>query len=198
MECGGDLLNLFYDDPEGEPDLSCVDEMEAPEFYTPLYTSDVAPRLLAIAVEDEKKLAGPGAWAGVSAVISLIAFVWLSVAPLGRRIDKRAPVGVSGARWLAWLAAAFATAAAATFGAAVAVTVDASEILVLFGLVPWAWFGAVAGVISGLFGIAALVITVRTRLDRTLPIGTLIGFLMTGAAAVGLSSFLLYWDLGPF
>ena len=31
-----------------------------------------------------------------------------------------------------------------------------------------------------------------------LPIGTVIGFLLTGLAAVGLSSFLLYWDLGPF
>lgn len=198
VECGGDLLNLFYDDPNAEPDLSCVDEMEAPEFYTPLYTSSIAPRLLLIAVEDKKKLAGPGAWIGISVVISLGAFIWLSIAPLGRRIDRRKPVHVAGARWSAWLAATFATVAAAIFGAAIAVTVDSSEILVLFGLVPWAWFGAVAGLISGLFGIAALVVTVRTRLARTLPIGTLVGFLMTAISAIGLSTFLLYWDLGPF
>ena len=198
VECGGDSLNLFFDDPSGEPDLSCVDEMEAPDFYVPLYTSDIAPRLLLIAVEDEKKLAGPGAWAGISLLISLIAFIWLSIAPLGRRIDKRQAVNVSGARWSAWLAATFATAAAAIIGAAIAVTFETSEILVLFGLAPWAWYGAVAGLIGGLFGIAVIFFTIRMRLKAALPVGTLVGFLMTGVAAVGLSTFLLYWDLGPF
>jgi pimeloyl-ACP methyl ester carboxylesterase len=198
VECGGDLLNLFFDDPSGEPDLSCVDEMEAPRFFVPLYTSNIAPRLLLLAVEDEKKLAGPGAWAGISIIISLIAFIWLSVAPLGRRIDKRQPVSVSAARWSAWLAATFATAAAAIFGAAIAVTVDTSEILVVFGLVPWARIGAVAGLLGGLFGIAAVAFIIRERRKEKLPIGTVVGFLLTGIAALGLSTFLLYWDLGPF
>ncbi|MGB5448784.1 MAG: hypothetical protein WBM80_07655, partial [Woeseiaceae bacterium] len=195
---GGDLLNLFFDAPRAEPDLSCVDEMEAPEFFVPLFTTSIAPRLLLLAVEDEKKLAGPAAWGGISAVVSLFAFVILSLAPIGRRIDKRQPVNVSGARWSAWLAATFAMVAIATLGAAFAVTADASEILVIFGLAPWAWYGALAGLTAGLFGIAALVFTIRTRLKEKLPIGTLVGFLMTGFAAVGLSTFLLYWDLTPF
>ena len=198
VECGGDLLNLFYDDPTAEPDLSCVDEMEAPEFFVPLYTTSIAPRLLLIAVEDEKKLAGPGAWGGLSAIISLIAFIVLSFAAIGRRIDRRQAVDVSGARWAAWLAATFTTVAIVIIGAAVAVTAEASELLPLFGLVPWAWYGAVAGFLGGLLGIAVVVMTVRTRLQKSLPIGTLVGFVMTGLAAVGLSSFLLYWDLGPF
>jgi RsiW-degrading membrane proteinase PrsW (M82 family) len=128
----------------------------------------------------------------------LIAFIWLSVAPLGRRIDKRQPVSVSAARWSAWLAATFATAAAAIFGAAIAVTVDTSEILVVFGLVPWARIGAVAGLLGGLFGIAAVAFIIRERRKEKLPIGTVVGFLLTGIAALGLSTFLLYWDLGPF
>ncbi len=198
VECGGDLLNLFFDDPNAEPDLSCLDEMEVPEFYVPLYTTGIASRLMLIAAEDEKKLAGPAAWGGLSVIISLIAFIVLSLAAIGRRIDKRQPVSVPGARWSAWLAATFATAAAVILGAAIGVTVDASEILVIFGLVPWARLGAIAGLLGGLFGIAAIVLTVRTRLQRTLPIGTLVGLLLTGIAAVGLSSFLLYWDLAPF
>jgi len=198
VECGGDLLNLFFDDPNAEPDLSCVDEMEAPEFYVPLYTTAIAPRLLLIAVEDEKKLVVPAAWVGISILISLIAFVWLSVAPLGRRIDKRQPVSVPRARWSAWLAATFATAAAAIIGAAIAVTVDTSEILPIFGFVPWAWWGALAGLFAGLSGIAVIAFTVRARMNGKLPIGTLVGFLMTGVAALGLSTFLLFWDLGPF
>ena len=198
VECAGDLLNKFYDDPNAEPDLSCVDEMEAPEFYQPLYTTGIATRLLLIAVEDKKKLAGPAAWGGISMIISVFAFLFLSLAPIGRRIDKRQPVNVAGARWSAWLAATFTTTAAVIFGVAIAVTIDASELLVIFGLVPWAWFGAFAGLLGGLFGVAVIVLTVRARLKGKLPIGTLVGFLMTGIAAVGLSSFLLYWDLGPF
>jgi len=198
VECGGDLLNLFFDDPSADPDLSCVDEVEPPEFYVPLYTTAVVPRLLLLAVEDEKKLAGPGAWGGLSVIISLIAFLWLSIAPLGRRIDQRQPVKVPGARLSAWLAATLATVAAVIIGAAFGITADASELLVVFGLVPWAWWGSFAGLFAGLAGIAAIVFTIRTRMQERLPIGTLVGFLLTGIAAVGLSSFLLYWDLGPF
>ena len=79
-----------------------------------------------------------------------------------------------------------------------AVTIDVSEILVIFGLVPWARFGALAGLLGGIFGIGAIVLTIRARLAGPLPVGTLIGFLMTGVAATGLSAFLLYWDLRPF
>ncbi|MGB5492427.1 MAG: alpha/beta fold hydrolase [Woeseiaceae bacterium] len=198
VECGGDLLNLFFDDPGAAPDLSCVDEMEAPDFYAPLYTTDIAPRLMLLAVEDKKKLAGPAIWGGLSVFVSLIAFIVLSIAPLGRRLDKRKAVDVSGARWSAWLAATFAIAAAAIIGVAFATTAEASEILVIFGLVPWAIYGALAGLLAGLFGIAAIVFTVRTRRVRALPIGTLTGFMLTGIAALGLCTFFLYWGLSPF
>ncbi len=198
VECGGDLLNLFYDNPTAEPDLSCVDEVEAPEFYVPLYSTSVVPRFLLLAVEDEKKLAAPAAWGGLSLLVSLIAFIWLSVAPLGRRIDGRDAVDVGAARWSAWLAAMLATVSAVIIGTAFGVTADASEILPAFGLVSWAWWGALAGLFAGLFGLAALMLTVGARMNDKLPIGTLAGLLMTGLAAAALSSFLLYWDLGPF
>ena len=198
VECAGDMLNKFFDDPNADPDLSCVDEMEAPDFYTPLYTTRIAPRLLLMAAEDKKSLIAPGAWGGLSVLTIVIAFIVLSIAPIGRLIDRRKAVPTSGARWSAWLAALLGTAAVATFGAAVAVTVDASELLPIFGIVSWAWFGAVAGVLAGILGLSAVILTIRARRAQKLPIGTLLGFLMTGVAAVSLSAFLLYWDLGPF
>jgi hypothetical protein len=198
LECGGDMLNSFFDDPMGELDLSCVDEVEAPEFFVPLYTTSIATRLALIAVEDKKKLAGPVAWIGLSIVISLFAFFILSLGSMGRRIDKRQPVDMPHARLATLLAASFSTLAIVIFAAAAGVTADASEILLLFGMVPWAWYGAVAGLLAGLAGIAAIGLTIRIRLQRSVPIGTLVGFLMTGLAAFGLSTFLLYWDLTPF
>lgn len=55
-----------------------------------------------------------------------------------------------------------------------------------------------AAMLAGLCGIAVIVLTIRIRMQQKLPIGTLVGFLMTGPATVGLSPFLLYWDLSPF
>jgi len=63
--------------------------------------------------------------------------------------------------------------------------------------VSWAAIGAWFGVFAGLAGIAALALTVRARLQAGLPNGTLIGFVLTGLAAIGLSAFLMVWGLGP-
>ena len=198
VECAGDMLNKFFDDPNAEPDLSCVDEMEVPDFYAPMYTTRIAPRLMLMAVEDKKSLAAPAAWGGLSVLVVVIAFVVLSLAPIGRWIDKRQAVQTAGARWFTWLAALFGVAAVGILGAAMGATYDASELLLLFGVVPWAWYGTVVGVLSGLCGILAIVLTFRARRVQSLPIGTSMGFVLTGIAAVGLSSFLIYWDLGPF
>ena len=83
-------------------------------------------------------------------------------------------------------------------GVAFAVTMDSSALVVVFGLVPWARFGAWAGVLAGILGVAVIIQTIRARRQKRLPVGTLLGFLLTGLAAIGLSSFMLVWDLGPF
>ena len=64
VKCAGDLLNAFYDDPEAKPNLACVDTMEQPQIYAPLYTSSLVPRVLLRALENKKQLILPGAWAG--------------------------------------------------------------------------------------------------------------------------------------
>ena len=68
----------------------------------------------------------------------------------------------------------------------------------LFGLVPWARWGALAGLLAGIAGIGAVVLTVRAQMTQKLPIGTLLGFLLTGLAAISMSVFLIFWGLGPF
>jgi hypothetical protein len=99
------------------------------------------------------------------------------------------------ARFYAWLAATLSVLSVAVFGAAIAVTVEQSELLILFGLVPWARFGAWLGLLAGL---AVIIATVRAQREWALPPGSLLGFLATGTAAVSLSAFLLAWGLGPF
>jgi hypothetical protein len=198
VTCAGDMLNAFYDDPTADPNLSCVDEMEVPKIYAPLFTTSIGPRLMVKAIDDKKSLIAPGIWAGTGILIPVIGFLVLTVAPIGRRIDQRSPAPAGWARVTTWLAAFLVVLSAAVLGAAIGVTYKASEVLLLFGLVPWARWGALAGLLAGIAGIGAVVLTVRAQMTQKLPIGTLLGFLLTGLAAISMSVFLIFWGLGPF
>ncbi|HSM32032.1 MAG TPA: alpha/beta fold hydrolase [Woeseiaceae bacterium] len=197
VECAGDLLNKFYDDPLAEPDLSCVEEMEAPEFLGSLYRTSAGPRLAVFAAEQKDDLPKLVSWAGASVIGVVVGFLVLTFAPLVRRVEKREPVPADGARLATWAAAGFGTASLAIFGAAAGVSYKLSEMLLAFGMVGWAAVGAWAGVLAGVVGVAALVLTVRARKRVALPLGTLAGFAVTSLAAVSLSVFLLVWGLGP-
>ena len=195
VKCAGDMLNAFYDDPNAEPDLACVETMEEPVIYAPLFVSRVAPRLLALAQEDKKKLAAPAAWAGGSLLVLLVAFVSLTFGPLVRRFDGRRVEPAGGARLAAWLAATLAVAAVATFAAAIGLTAKTSPMLPLLGFVPWAQWGAWGGFAAGLLGLLTVLLSLR-QFGRQR--GAATGFLLTGLAAISLSAFLLLSDLGPF
>ena len=43
VECGGVMLNRFFDDPQADPDLSCVEEMEMPEMIAPIFRTGFLP-----------------------------------------------------------------------------------------------------------------------------------------------------------
>jgi pimeloyl-ACP methyl ester carboxylesterase len=198
VECAGSLLNKFYDNPTAEPDLSCVDEMEEPEIWAPMFTTSIAPRLLVLFTEDKKRLAIPGAWAGLSILIVLVAFLHLTFLPLGRILGRTRAAEAGHARVVSWLASLFSVASVIVFAAAFTVTAEASELLLIFGLVPWAAYGAWLGLLGGLVGLVAVVITFRTLARRGLPLGSWFGMVLTGLAAVSLSAFMLTWGLGPF
>ena len=134
----------------------------------------------------------------MSILITLIAFLHLAFSALGRQIDGRRAVATGGARGYAWLAALLSVAAVCILGAAFAVTAETSELLLIFGLVPWAKFGSWSGLLAGVLGLITLVVTVRTQRKKALPIGTLLGLLLTGGAALSLGVFLVFWGLGPF
>jgi pimeloyl-ACP methyl ester carboxylesterase len=198
VECAGSLLNKFYDNPSNEPDLSCVDEMKEPEIWAPMYTTSIAPRLLVLFTEDKKKLAIPGAWAGLSILVLLVAFLVLTLQPLGRVLGGTALPKAGNARVATWAASLLSVSSVVVFAAAIAVTADASEMLLAFGMVPWAVYAAWLGLLGGLAGLIAVWVTFRTLFRQGLPPGTWFGFVLTGLAAVSLSAFMLSWGLGPF
>ena len=196
VECAGDMMNKFFDDPTAPPDLTCVDEMEPPEFVS-LYHTSIVPRMAVLAMENKEDLPKVGAWAGVSVLGVLVGFIVLTFAPLVRRLENRKPAASNGARIASWGASFAAVASLAIFGAAAGVTYQISEVTLIFGLVGWAALGAWLGVLAGILGIVAVVMTVMARRNLALPIGSLLGFIITGVASVSLSLFLMVWGLRP-
>ena len=73
-----------------------------------------------------------------------------------------------------------------------------AEGLALFGYPPWAEYGAWAGLVAGILGIVSVQSTWRARRVLALPVSRVAGFTLTGLAAIVLSLFLYFWDLGPF
>ncbi len=197
VKCAGHMLNAFYDDPLAEPDLRCVDEVKVPDIHVPIYVSRIAPKLLSLYGDDKKKLILPGAWLGLSLLISLIAFVVLTLAPIGRMMEKRLVFGSRAARFWGWLAATASLAAASVMGIAMAQTADASEVMMVFGFVPIAHYGAWLGALAGLLGLLTLLVTVRSGRISGMSFSAWLGLILTGLAALGLSSFMWFWHLRP-
>ncbi|GJM09367.1 MAG: cysteine proteinase [Lysobacteraceae bacterium] len=198
VTCAGHLLNKFYDNPSAEPDLSCVEDMEEPQIWAPMYTTSIAPKLAARYLDDPKKLILPGAWGALSLVVCLLAFVRLTFAPIGRWIDGRRAPDTGAARGMAWLAATTALLALGIIGAAAAVTAQTSEMLVAFGLVPWASWGGYLAIVAVVLGLWSLWTTFSVKRRMSYPPTSMMGFMLTSLAAVGLGSFILVWGLGPF
>lgn len=198
VDCAGDMLNLFYDSPNSKPDLSCVDEMELPDFVGSLFHTTFPAKIALIAIEDKKKLAGPGSWLALSLLTLLISFIVLSIGPIGRWFDGRESTQTFGARRAAWLTSVAAVLTLVVFAVAASQTVKSSEFLMLFGMVPLGKWGALLGNVTGLLGILTVWLTVRSRLRLPMSAASLVGFLMTGLAAVSLSLFMIVWDLSIF
>ncbi len=197
VKCAGEFLTKFFDAPEAVVDRTCPDSLKAPDFSGKLYRTDGVLNLAATFAEDPKALTVPALMFGVSALFLLVSFVVYTLAPVARLINRDSPPPTFGARPLAWATALLGVTAASGLGAAVAMTFEANEILVLGGLLGWARWFAIAGFLAGLGGLGAIALAARARVQRDLPVGTLLGLLLTGAAGIGLAAFLLSNGFGP-
>ena len=198
VECAGDFLTKFYDDPNGELDTSCVDQMTAPRFSGPLFETSAFTRLGALAAEDEKQLAVPVIWVGLPALIFLFGTFIYTLAPVARLINGAVGHSTNGARPFAWLTSLFGLTAIGGLGYGAYASFEANEFLLLVGLLGWTRWFAIAGLFAGLAGLFLLWLTVKARLGQPLPIGVLLGLCLTGASGVALTAWLAAFGLLPF
>ncbi|MEL6212143.1 MAG: alpha/beta fold hydrolase [Pseudomonadota bacterium] len=198
VECAGDFLTKFYDDPNAEVDMTCPDSMEAPKFIGEILPTRALAKLGIMASEDEKKVAAPAAWAGLSAIALLIGFFVYTLSPIARLINGNNALPTGGARPLAWVTALLGVVSLGGLGYAAYATSKASQFLLLLGLVGEARYFAGAGIAAGLTGLVLLWLSLRARINEPLPIGTLLGLVLTAFGGIGLASFLIKYGVTPF
>ncbi len=196
VECAGDFLTGFYDDPNGDLDTSCADDMEKPVFAGPLYRNASLPMLMAQLEDDPETLGGTMMLFALALLTLPFAFLIFTIAPVARLVNGMQGDATGGARPMAWLTAVIGTAAIAGLGCAVYATIEASELLIFAGLLGWARWTVIAGYVAGLAGLVTLWLTIKARMSNSLPIGTLLGLLFTGLAGVALAAGLVLTGFG--
>jgi hypothetical protein len=167
VKCAGEFLTKFFDAPEADVDRTCPESLKAPDFSGRLYRTD--------------------------GLLNLV----LTLSPVARIVNRDIAAPTFGARPLGWLTALLGVVSIGGLGAAVAMTVEANEMLMLGGLIGWARWFVIAGYATGLAGLGVLALTVRARLQRDLPIGTLTGLLLIGAAGLAFAIFLAMNGMSP-
>jgi pimeloyl-ACP methyl ester carboxylesterase len=190
-KCAGEFITKFFDNPTAKVDTTCPDSIKRPKFDGPLYKTKALLYLAGKMGEDEKKIALPALWGGLSALLLVFGFLIYTFAPIARLINREESAPTHGARPLAWATALLGTAAIGGLGYAIFATVDANELLLLGGLLGIARWFVIAGLAAGVFGLLVLFAGVKARMQESLPIGTLFGLILTGLAGVGLATFLL-------
>lgn len=197
VKCAGDFLTAFYDAPEKPVDTTCPDSIKAIKFSGPLYKPDGLLTLAAKASEDPKNAAAPAMWFGAAALGLVIGLIVYLLAPVARLINRDSAMPTLGARPLAFLTALLGAMSVGGLGYAAFATFEANEMLLIGGLLGWARWFVIAGVLSGVTGLGVLALTVRARRQRALPAGTLTGLGLTGISGIALAAFLLLNGFSP-
>ena len=196
LDCGGDFMNAFFDDPAAPLDQDCIQNGgEAARYIAPYFRTSAMPRGLIMADENRKRLVAHGTWAGTSAAISLLGAIMLLVAWSLRVFNGQRLRYAYGTRLVVFLAAAAATAYAAGLAGAAYATGQVTEALLLFGFLSWAiWFAWLAP-LSLILAVIGLVLIWKQR-KRLYPTSWL-GLVPVCLAVLSLAAAGFYWDLWP-
>lgn len=204
-ECAGEVLTAFYDDPQqalDQLDASCFETgPEAPEFIR-YQTTDLPLRAFSLVTQDEKKpLIVAGATAGASALILLIAVMVIPAGVVARFGVFGGPgglaIGDGLTRLLAFLTAAAGVGGLALLGVGAGKAWKIAEESLVAGAAWPAPLGPWLLLLAGALGVALVVRTIAMRRRHPVRPGTVLGFVLIGAAAVTLLVTAWRWDLGP-
>jgi pimeloyl-ACP methyl ester carboxylesterase len=200
--CAASVMTGFFDDPRPEiVDISCLEAGHASEPPVGFWDTTAAARVIVAQAHAPDRLVWTaGLAAGLSAVLA-IGLVVVSAGAAARWIDRRSAAELaaqsSGLRPLALLAACASVVGTALLVVAVVQTLSYAEIALLAGLTFPGRLGAALialGAMFGAFGLWRLFVRV---LERRLRVGSMLGFALMNASAIGLFTMAAFWDLAP-
>lgn len=190
VDCGGDFLTKFYDDPAGKLDTSCAEGMKPPKFVGPLYATQGLLKVAAFI--GGRPAAAPLAalWAGLPAALLVYAAFAYFFGPVGRILNGAPSLAATGAAPLAFLTAALGASSAVGLSLATGISFEANQFLPVVGLLGFARWFAYAGLAAGLLGVVLLLSAARGGRGRRAGVGSRLGLVLTAAAAIAFAAFL--------
>ncbi|MEM9387946.1 MAG: alpha/beta fold hydrolase [Pseudomonadota bacterium] len=205
-ECSGKVLTAFYDDPSqdlGQLDALCFEEGPGAPEFTRYKTTDLPLSAFSLLALDEKKpLIIAGVSAGTSALILLIGLLLIPTGVIARiRVFGGAQglaIGDGSTRLLAFVTALTGVGGLALLGIGAGKAYKIAEESLVAGMAWPAPIGPWLLLLAALCGLALTVRTVTRRLQEPVRLGTVLGFVLMGAAAIVLLVTAFLWDLGPF
>lgn len=197
VDCAGDLMNGFFDDPAADVDRDCVENGEEAAVYLDGVFPTRAPfRAVAMKETEPKRLGIHAAWAGVSLLLAAGGLLTLGFAWLGACINRSDRTPAGGARLLTFLGALAVIGHLAGMGAAAWATGEVSEGLFIAGFVSWAGWIAWLAPVALVLAVAGLVQLLRNR--EAVTRAGWIGLSLVALGVISLSLFTQIWDLWPF
>ena len=198
VECAGEFLTSFFDAPDGELDTSCPESMEAPKFAGRLFETNILTSISIMAAEDETKLVVPALWLGLPVILMLFSSIIYTIAPMARLINRFGAHATGGSRLMAWITSLLGTGSVLGLAFAGYSSFEANPFILLVGMLGWAKWFAMAGLASGLTGAILLWLSIKARARTPLPIGVLLGLVLTGVSGIAYAAWLIRWGLLPF
>jgi len=197
VDCAGDFMNDFFDDPEAPLDEECVESGEsAAEYLGRVYETDAVIRGLLMRETEPQALGMQVAWAGSSLILAGGGFLTLGIGWLAGRVNRAPRPKGGGGRLLIFAASVLILAWLLGMALAAWRSSELSEALLLVGFLPWAGWIAWLAPLALLVALAGLVQMFRTRLRFTL--SGLIGLSAVALGVISLSLFGLLWGLWPW
>jgi pimeloyl-ACP methyl ester carboxylesterase len=203
-ECGGQVMRDFFDSRDlAGLDVNCLEEGPGAPEYEDLVWSTAVYRALALAPDAPQSFIVPMLWGGLSVLILGLGVLILPLAVLARIIDRRPAAELSaltgGARLTAWLAGVSGLTGFALIGAGAARLMEDADAAIIAGLAAPAGAGTWLMLLTGVLGLASLVLLARTlAAGERVRFGTLAGITLMGLSAAAFTTFAFVWDLGPF
>lgn len=197
VECSGDLMNDFFDEPEAEVDWDCVEDGEdAAEYIAPHFDTAAPREAFLMMQEDEEGLRTHAVWAGGSLLAATLGGLAITGGFLRRRINRDPFTRHGGARLMTLLSVLVSLGWLGGLGLAAHASAEVTPALFLVGLVGWAGWIAWLGPLATLLAIAGMAQTVRYR--QQLTNASQLGLLVVGIAVLSTQLFGLVWGLWPF